>query len=109
MDVYYNSHRFHFEPTPGESSSGRLLLDQDQRARLGKLLEAEDENWGLDSDGRRLAPDKLFALSPWSARTPDGSLKLLCRFVNLKDGVIIFNTQENYPGDTTAWIYDGAR
>lgn len=48
--------------------------------------------WYLDDDGERLPADRLFALSPWSCPGPVGPVKLLCRFLDLRDGSVRFNT-----------------
>lgn len=107
MDVRYNGHAFGFEPAPGESWSGKLVLSDDQRTRLARLVAAEDECWGLDADGERLPDDVLFARSPWSGPGPTGPVKLLCRFLDLRDGSVRFNTPETYPGDTARWARPG--
>ena len=108
MDVYYQNHPFRFEQSPGDPAAGRLLLDHEQRELLTTLLGTEDEAWYLDEDGERLPADQLFALSQWSVPTRDGRLKLLCRFINLQNGSVMFNAPDDYPGDTSSWVRAGA-
>jgi hypothetical protein len=108
MDVYYQNHPFRFEQSFGDPMTGHLLLDPAQRDLLAGLLGAENETWYLDKDGERLPADQLFARSPWSAPTKTGRLKLLCRFINIYDGSVMFNTPEDYPGDTSSWVLAGA-
>jgi hypothetical protein len=107
MDVYYQNHPFRFEQSRGDSMTGQLLLDQTQRNMLAALLDAQDETWGLDRDGMRLPEDQLFALSPWSVATRAGHLKLLCRFIDISTGSVMFNTPDSYPGDTSSWVLVG--
>lgn len=107
MDVYYQNHRFCFERSRDDSMTGKLLLDQAQRNLLAALLGAQDETWGLDRDGMRLSEDQLFEFSPWSLATRTGHLKLLCRFIDISTGSVIFNTPDSYPGDTSSWVLAG--
>ncbi len=103
MNVQYKSHQFSFDASPQDSFHGRLLLTEEQRVLLSSLLAAEDEDWDLDDDGERRPAEELFELSPWSARTPDGPRKLLCRFIDLRNGTVLFSTLESYPGDSSSW------
>jgi hypothetical protein len=99
MQVHYHEHVFGFEPSPGEEFAGRLLLDDRRRGLLAALTASEDDCWYLGADGERLPADQLFALSPWSCPGPAGPVKLLCRFLDLRDGSARFNTPELYGGE----------
>ena len=107
MDVYYHHHAFRFEPLPGEPFAGRLVLDDAGRELLTRLTAAEDECWHLDADGERLPPERLFARSPWSSSGPAGTVKLLCRWLDLQEGSVRFNTAELYPGESFRWLGAG--
>lgn len=104
MKVYYQEHAFEFEPSAGAVFTGRLVLNDHHRRILATLLEAEDEFWYLDADGERLSPERLFALSPWSCRGPEGDFKLLCRSLDLLNGSVMFNTSEEYDGELFRWM-----
>lgn len=108
MQVHYQGHVFEFEPSPGEAFAGRLALDDSRRELLAALTAAEDECWYLDADGERLPADQLFARSPWSSAGPAGPVKLLCRFLDLRDGSARFNTPELYGGELFRWLRAGA-
>lgn len=99
MEVHYGKHVVGFEPSPGELFAGRLVLDEVQRELLAGLIAAEDECWYLDDDGERLPAERLFALSPWSCPGPDCPVKLLCRFLDLRNGSVQFTTPELYGGE----------
>jgi len=71
----------------------------DQARLLTSLLASELEDWYLDANGERLPSEQLFALSPWSAATRDGIIKLVCRFIDLKTGEVIFSVPETYGGE----------
>ena len=107
MEVYYREHAFGFEPTPGAEFAGRLVLDDGQRALLAALTAAEDECWYLGDDGERLPADELFARSPWSCPGPACPVKLLCRWLDPRDGSARFNTPELYGGDVFRWMRPG--
>ncbi|MEH2370539.1 MULTISPECIES: hypothetical protein [Nostoc] len=96
MQVYYQQHVFSFVLSPGDSFDGHLVLDNRHKQLLAGLLAAEDECWYLDENGERLPSEQLFALSPWSYLTPTGPIKLLCRFLDLRDGRAMFSTSESY-------------
>ena len=83
------------------------MLDDRQRERLATLSAVDDESWYLDSDGERLPADQLFARSPWSCPGPAGPVKLLCRFLDHRDGSVRFNTPELYCGDLFRWMRAG--
>jgi hypothetical protein len=106
VQVHFQQHAFEFEPSPGEGFAGRLLLDEAQRELLASLSAAEDECWYLDDDGERLQADELFSRSPWSCPGAGGPVKLLCRFLDLRDGWVRFNTPDIYPGDLFRWMRD---
>ena len=107
VEIHYQEHAFGFEPTPGEEFTGRLVLDDGQRALLVALSAAEDECWYLDDDGERRPAENLFARSPWSCSGPAGPVKLLCRWLDLRDGSAHFNTPELYGGDLFRWMRPG--
>ncbi|MBN9517117.1 hypothetical protein J0H58_01140 [bacterium] len=107
MEVHYQGHGFAFEPSPGEAFAGRLVLDDRRREVLAALSAAEDEGWYLDASGERLPADELFARSPWSCPGPDGPVKLLCRFLDLHDGSVRFNTPALYGGELFRWLRAG--
>ncbi len=103
MNVNYETHLFHFEPSHEDPYKGRLQLDSQQKTLLAKLLNIERDDWELDRNGERLPADQLFALSPWSIAILGGRLKLLCRFINLQDGSVYFSTPDTYAGDTSSY------
>lgn len=107
MEVHYREHAFAFEPSSGEAFAGRLVLDDARRELLVALTAAEDECWYLDDGGERLPAEELFARSPWSCPGPDGAVKLLCRFLDLRDGSVRFNTPDLYGGDLFRWLRAG--
>ena len=107
MRVFYLNHEFELQVDPGRSIAGRLVLDEAKRTLLVRLMSEEDEDWGVGRDGERLPEDELFALSPWSMEGPEGRAKLLCRFLNLKDGSVSFQTADTYSGDVFRWIRQG--
>jgi len=95
-EVHYLQHVFPFERSPGDLFEGRLLLDDALRELLVRLVGAERENSCLDEHGERLPGKRLFALSPWSCPGPSGPVKLLCRFLDLRDGRVLFSTPDSY-------------
>jgi hypothetical protein len=103
VQVYYQEHAFEFEPLPGSAFAGRLVLDDGRRELLAALTAAEDECWYLGDDGERLPEDELFARSPWSCPGAAGPVKLLCRWLDLRDGTARFNTPELYLGEFFRW------
>jgi hypothetical protein len=103
VQVQYHDHAFGFEPSPGAVFAGRLVLDDGQRALLTALTAAEDECWYLGEDGERLSAEALFARSPWSTPGPAGPVKLLCRWLDLHDGTVRFNTPNLYLGEFFRW------
>ncbi len=107
MQVHYHEYAFGFEPTPGTEFAGRLVLDDSQRALLAALTAAEDEYWYLDDDGERLPAEELFVRSPWSCPSPAGPVRLLCRWLDVRDGVAQFNTPELYGGELFPWMRPG--
>jgi hypothetical protein len=107
VEISYNEHVFEFEPLPGEAFAGRLVLDDARRELLRGLVADEDDCWYLDEDGERLPAEALFDLSPWSCAGPAGPAKLLCRFLDLRDGSARFETSETYPGDLFRWMRAG--
>lgn len=104
MEVYYREHVFIFEPSPESTLEGHLRLDDQSRPLLAKLLESEDDDWGLDGDGERLPAEMLFQRTPWSLASPHGRVGLLCRLIELRDGSVLFNTPDTYPGETHAYL-----
>ncbi len=110
MILHYREHAFRFERFSGESLDRRLLLDSRQTELLTSLIEAEDECWYLDNIGERLPSDMLFARSPWSWHSPRGTVKLLCRILNLSDGRALFSTPESYlEGGLYDWMRSETR
>jgi hypothetical protein len=107
VEVHYQEHAFGFKPSPGEAFAGRLVLDDRRRELLAALTAAEDECWYLDDDGERLPEDELFARSPWSCPGPGGPVKLLCRFLDLRDGSVRFSTPALYGGELFRWLRAG--
>lgn len=107
MCVQYQEHGFEFEPSPGEAFAGRLVLDDDHRALLSALTAAEDEGWYLDGGGERLQAAELFAKSPWSCPGPNRPVKLLCPWLDVRDGSVRFNTSELYGGELFGWMRAG--
>jgi hypothetical protein len=107
VQVHYQEHAFEFEPSPGEGFAGRLILGDGRRELLAALTAAEDECWYLDADGERLPADDLFARSPWSCPGPAGPVKLLCRWLDLRDGSVRFSTPDLYGGELFRWLRGG--
>ena len=107
MEVHYHDLAFEFEPSPGEALAGWLVLDDRRRELLAALVAAEADDWCLDEDGERLPAEQLFALSPWSRPGPNGPEKLLCRFLDVRDGSVRFNTPDLYGGDLFRWMRAG--
>ena len=105
MEVHYRGHVFCYERLPSESLDGHLLLDDGQRELLAWLVEAEDECWYLDDGGERLPAEQLSPVSPWSYPGPTGPVKLLCRFLDLRNGRAMFSTPETYlEGGLYDWL-----
>jgi hypothetical protein len=98
-EIHYRQHVFPFERFPGNRFEGRLLLDDARRELLVQLVEAEEGCWYLDKDGERLPGEQLFALSSWSCPSPAGPVKLLIRFLDLRDGRVLFSTPDLYLED----------
>lgn len=95
-EVFYRQHAFPFERFPGDRFEGRLLLDDSSRELLAGLVGAEEDDWCLNDRGERLPGERLFALSPWICSSPAGPVKLLCRFLDLRDGRVLFSTPDSY-------------
>lgn len=98
MEIYeirYGEHAFAFEPTTRDALEGRLRLEE-RRDLLSRLLEQEDETWYLDDDGQRLPVQELFKLSPWTGHALEGRIKLLCRFIDLRNGRVKFDLPDSY-------------
>lgn len=51
--------------------------------------------------------EELFARSPWSCPGPDGAVKLVCRYLDLRDGSVRFNTPDLYGGELFRWLRAG--
>jgi len=100
--LYYLDHPFEYEPSEEDRFRGRLLLDYAKRELLQKLYE-ENDGWYLDDDGERWPPEELFSRSPWSWRSPSGTLKLLQRFLDYADGSAWFSTPDTYVGELFRW------
>ncbi|WP_444902876.1 hypothetical protein ACJJH9_06920 [Microbulbifer sp. DLAB2-AF] len=83
---------------------GRLILDPDKEKIFRKLHEAESESWYLSKNGERLESEELFEASPWKFNSPNGEVKLLCRFHDMYTGEIRFNTQDGYGGELFKWV-----
>lgn len=106
-EIHYHDRVIPFEPLPGNVFKGRLLLDDDLR----ELIRAgTPEESCLDGHGRRLPGTVLFSRSPWSCAGPAGSVKLLCRYLNLHDGQVLFSTPDSYlEGGLFDWMRDESR
>jgi hypothetical protein len=104
MEVYYRGHAFIFEPSAEFPWKGNLHLDEQSRGLLSHLLESEEDDWCLGSDGERLPAEELFERTPWSATGPQGRVGLLCRFIDHRDGSVLFNTSDTYLGEMHAWV-----
>jgi hypothetical protein len=103
MEVYYRDHAFIFEPDAESILKGHLRLDEKSRSALRHLIDSESDDWYLDADGERLPAEELFLRSPWSTNGPEGTVKLLLRFLNVGDGEILFNTPDRYFGEMYDW------
>ena len=90
--LYYRDHPFEYEPSAGKLFHGRLVLDD------------EDENWYLNDDGERWPAEELFSRSLWSWRSPSGTLKLLHRLLDYRDGRTWFSTPDTYGGELFRWM-----
>jgi hypothetical protein len=95
---------FPFARSDSEVLEGRLLLDDTARAMLDHLMKSESDDWYLDAEGNRLPAAELFERSPWSCPGPDGPVKLLCRFLDLRDGRVLFSTRESYSEGLYNWL-----
>jgi hypothetical protein len=104
MLLHYRDHSFEFVEISGSMLERRFILDAGQMERLGRLHQSEPEEWCIDKNGDRLPPDRLFELSPWSWNGPNGTVKLLARFINFNDGTAIFSTPDNYQGGLFDWM-----
>ncbi|QNK01355.1 hypothetical protein [Dyella telluris] len=100
MEVYYRGHAFIFEPSTESPWKGRLRLDDQSHALLARLIDSEDDDWCLDGDGERLPAEKLFLSTPWSVKSPQGRVGLICRFIDHRDGSVVFSTPDTYLGDS---------
>jgi hypothetical protein len=110
MLLHYREHAFSYERFPGELLDGRLLLEAGQKELLTRLIESEDECWYLDAAGERLPAEQLFALSPWRWLSPAGTVMLLCRILDLRDGRALFSTPESYlEGGLHDWLRSSGR
>ena len=78
------------------------MLDDQSRALLTRLIEAEDDDLYLD--GERLPANGLFLRAPWSLASPQGRVRLLCRSIDCRDGSVLFNTSDTYPGETHVYL-----
>jgi hypothetical protein len=103
-EVHYRQHVFAFAQDPGDVLTGKLLLDSAQRELLTRLVEGEEEGWYLDEDGQRLPAGPLFERSPWSCPGPTGPVKLLRRFLDLRDGRAMFSTPDSYGEGMYDWL-----
>ena len=79
------------------------MLDDRQRELLATLSAVDDESWYLDSDGDAARPPISCSPAPRVAG-PAGPVKLLCRFLDHRDGSVRFNTPELYCGDLFRWM-----
>lgn len=104
MEIHYRDRAFRYEPSPTHRFTGRLLLDDEERAWLDRM-DDRDDGWYLDAAGRRLPPEALFAASPWSRRGPGGTVKLVQRFLHWETGETRFDTPEDYFGELADWVY----
>ena len=77
-------------------------MDDQSRALLASLIESEDDDLYLDGDGVRLPAEELFLRTPWSLASAQGRVGLLCRFIDCRDGSVLFNTPDTYPGEMHA-------
>jgi hypothetical protein len=109
VDVHYRGHLFEFKPSLGEAYTGNLVLDERQRRLLIKLTDAEDDDWYLNADGERRPAEELFARSPWSTPGPGGPIKLLCRWLDVHNGTVIYNTPDLYGGELFRWVRSSGR
>lgn len=109
MDVHYRGHLFEFKPSAGEGYTGRLVLDERQQRLLIKLTDAESDDWYLDADGERRPAEELFARSPWSTPGPAGPIKLLCRWLDVRNGTAIYDTPDLYSGELFRWVRSSER
>lgn len=96
--LYYRDHPFEYEPRADNLFDGRLILDAAKRELLQKL-EDEDDGWYLDDEGERWLAEELFARTPWSWRSPSGTVKLVQRFLDYGDGRTWFSTPDTYGGE----------
>jgi hypothetical protein len=105
MILRYGDIEFEFDCPAGLPLSGRLQLNEGQRAHLRVLLESEPDDWFLDRNGERLPAEQLFSLSPWSCEPSSGiRKKLLKLFINLDTGEAIFSAVETYGGETFSFL-----
>jgi hypothetical protein len=104
MEVFYREHVFTFEPSTESPLKGRLRLDDQSRALLARLIESEEDDWYLDRDGERLPAEKLFLHTPWSLASPKGRVGLLCRFIDYRDGSVLFDALDTYLGEMHAFL-----
>jgi hypothetical protein len=102
VELHYRDRPFKYAPSPDNFFEGRLLFCDEEWDWLAKRDE-EDDGWYLDGEGERLPPDRLLEASPWSWRSPSGTVKLLCRWLD-RDGRARFNTADTYPGELYDWV-----
>ena len=103
MVLYYRDRPFNYEPSPDNLFVGRLLLIDDEKAWLARMNE-EDDGWYLDEEGERLPGEQLFETSPWSWRSPSGTVKLVQRFFDSGNGHTRFNAPDTYLGELYDWV-----
>jgi hypothetical protein len=111
MKVKFHGEEFQFDVTRSdEILQGFIQLNSEKKERLLQLCKAEEEleekfgPWYLDRNGERLSQEELFSKSPWSVCSPNGVIKLLCRFQDNQTGESHFNTQEGYLGELFEWV-----
>ena len=94
MLIRYHEHGFEFRNERPGLFRGLLLLNAEEQKLLRELREGESDDWYLDDDGYRLDAEQLFARSPWAWDSPSGTVKLLCRYLNLNTGEAWFSTPD---------------
>src|SRR5262245_16917854 len=95
-------HPFEFEPIPERQFVGRLVLDSEGKELLTRFNESRPDS--VDENGYRLPAEQLFEQSPWTWRGPKGTVKLLMRFLDYRDGSAIFDTPNSYFGPLFDWL-----
>lgn len=101
LKLFYWDHPFILIQEENTTSiTGKLLLDENSRKLLEKLLEQENkDDWYLDKNGYRLDEKELFEKSPWSMENSNGKIKLLCRMINFNTDETLLNTPDTYIGE----------